>query len=370
MAKPKKKINVLLVIQPTDGGSAAHVLQLARLLDRQRFELTVACPAVRSFTDTLDQLNVRVVPWSITRSINPLQWLNPFSSLLSLVWAEKFDVVHLHCTAAGVIGRFVCRLAGVKKIVYTPHGFIYGQTTSSLKRCLFYCGERWTLPLVHTVILVSLGEQRRATKDKLLPIAKIAIIENGISSARPKGHISPALPAQFQKFSPCIMMVGRLDEPKRPALSFLSRDMREAGVVFAGVGHKMAELQRLSDQLGLTDRILFLGWRTDVDSLLSVADVLVLCSADEGMPYTLLEGMRAGKPLVGTNVKGISDVIINDVNGLLYPLGQPTILALRLKTILGQPELAKRLGSSGQKLIKQRFNEKLMVAGIEAVYQG
>jgi len=173
-----------------------------------------------------------------------------------------------------------------------------------------------------------------------------------------------------------VAMVSRLRRPKQPedllhAAAILKG--REAPgslrFVLVGTGPLERRLRDLTRRLGLEDELVLLGERPDVPVLMADVDVFVLATASEGMPYTILEAMAAGKPVVGSRVPGVTDLILEGDTGYFYTPGDPLDLADRLATLLHDDDLRRRLGEQGRRRVGNEFPSRRMVGEIQDLYQ-
>jgi glycosyltransferase involved in cell wall biosynthesis len=133
-------------------------------------------------------------------------------------------------------------------------------------------------------------------------------------------------------------------------------------------GEEEIKLKERVASLGLVDKVLFLGWRPDVDEIMACFDILVLASLNEGMGRVLVEGMAAGLPIVASQVGGIPDLVRNGKNGLLVPPADATSLAKAVCALLKDKEKRKRMGEAGTKICQQ-YSTEAMVEQIEDLYR-
>jgi len=119
--------------------------------------------------------------------------------------------------------------------------------------------------------------------------------------------------------------------------------------------------------LGINDRVDFLGARTDVAQLLASSDIFVLASRFEGLPISILEAMRAGLPVVATNVGGVRE-LVDDQTGILVPAGDPSSLAAAIRELIANPQLRTLLGKNGRIKFEKNFRAEAMTEKIIAVY--
>src|ERR687894_2861477 len=173
---------------------------------------------------------------------------------------------------------------------------------------------------------------------------------------------------------PLVGVVARL-QPEKGVANFLKAAVRvapqfpEAHFVIAGDGPLRQELVSLAEDLGLRDRVHFLGFRSDASELMGSLDVLVVPSLTEGSPLVTLEAMAAGVPVVASAVGGIPDQIRHDKEGLLVPPGDTDALSNALLALLRDPPRSRRLGEAGRRRVASRFSHATMVRQIEDVYR-
>ena len=133
-----------------------------------------------------------------------------------------------------------------------------------------------------------------------------------------------------------------------------------------GVG-PLARYQQLAADLGIGDRVHFLGFRSDVADVLRAADLVVLPSLDEGLPLAVLEAMACAKPVVATPVGGVPEAVIDEVTGLLVPPNEPQRLASAVLRILNDRHLAQRMGNAARARVQAQFSVPRLVTAVEAL---
>lgn len=198
------------------------------------------------------------------------------------------------------------------------------------------------------------------------------VVPNGIDPAAYRRPPDPALRGQLTAGSGrrVLLVSARLDPHKGHAtLLEACRDMQDVQLVIAGEGSERATLEQLAERLQMRDRVVFLGFRTDIPELLAVCDAVVLPSFREALPLTLLEGMAAERPVVSTRVGGPEEIIVNDESGLLVPARDPVALSLALRRILDDPALSARLASGGRARVEADFNFRSVTARTVGIYE-
>jgi glycosyltransferase involved in cell wall biosynthesis len=157
--------------------------------------------------------------------------------------------------------------------------------------------------------------------------------------------------------------VGRLAALKRQDVllrGFARLRHPTARLLIVGDGPAREELVGLAAGLGVTDRVVFAGYRERPERALAAMDVFALTSDSEGMPLAILEAWAAGKPVVATRVGGVPELIADGRTGLLFPAGNDVALAQHLDRLLTDPSQATRLGAAGRETVRDRYDTRVM----------
>ena len=179
-------------------------------------------------------------------------------------------------------------------------------------------------------------------------------------------------------FSPdsfVVMNIGRQVPQKGQvyairALAELIRDVPEAVLLSAGTtGPSSGELRAEARRLGVSERVAWLGVRTDIPQLLEAADAFLFPSLYEGLGVSLLQAMASSLPVVTTGVAPMTEVVEHETNGLLVPPQDPAGIAAALRRLAGDPEFAAGLGAAGRATIATRFDSAVAAEQVESVYR-
>ena len=152
------------------------------------------------------------------------------------------------------------------------------------------------------------------------------------------------------------------------ALPRLSERFPKLRLLVVGTGPEEDHLHRMAVELGLTEVIVFAGFRTDIPQVLNTLDVFVLASQREGLGVSLLEASCCGLPIVASNVGGIPEIVQDGVTGLLVPPADSNALADKIAYLLEHREEARRLGRSARELIREKFSVETMVSAYWDLY--
>lgn len=279
------------------------------------------------------------------------------------------DIVHMHTSHAHSLGVVAARTTGVGRTVVSRRvDFSIYRNALRLSWLKYRFG-------VDRYVAISEGVRTQMLADGL-PADRIRIVHSGIDLSRFEG-VEPAdvhgefgLPAG----APVIGDVAHFGWHK--AQEFLVRAtprilerFPDARVLLVGEGECMPAIREEVAALGLQERILFTGFRTDVPSLIRAMDCFVMCSVLEGLCTSLLDSLALGTPAVGSAVGGIPEVLVDGRTGLTVPPRDPEALAAAIVRVLEDRELRERLITEGRKHVEEKFTIDSMVEGTLGVYR-
>jgi glycosyltransferase involved in cell wall biosynthesis len=205
---------------------------------------------------------------------------------------------------------------------------------------------------------------RRETLDVFrVPPAKVRMIPNGVDPARlapVRGRQATRKSLGIAPAQPIILSLGALTWEKDPLghLDISDRVMRRlpnAVHLFVGDGPLRIEAEARARSEGRTDRVRFLGSREDVADLISASDVVLLASAVEGMPAGAIEAGIAGRPVVGYDIAGIPEVVVDGKTGRLAPPGRPEELARATAELVADPKARRAMGLAASERCRELF---------------
>lgn len=253
--------------------------------------------------------NIKLISVDMERELKPFKDLQSTFKLRKLLKHIKPDVVHLHSSKAGVIGRWATTsLSKIKHVYYTPHGYSFLRLDiSPIKRKIFYSIEKLT-QFLFGGITVACGDTEYKIASK---IGKSKLIRNGIDIDK--------LSKYYQKTSSknskiTIGTIGRIMPQKDPSLfNQIALSYPQYNFIWVGDGD-------LKDKLSAPN-IIITGWihdSLDIYKYLNKIDIYIQTSLWEGLPIAVLEAMAFHKPIIATNVIGNKDIVIPGYNGYLF----------------------------------------------------
>ncbi|MGN6167549.1 MAG: glycosyltransferase [Solirubrobacteraceae bacterium] len=351
------------------GGAERALLLLIENLDLVAWRPTLLLDHVPGGTAIAEEASALGIP---VRSIAPMPLgivgARRAPHLARLLRATRPDVFHAHLSwplAAKypLIAAVAARLPAVVATVHLIPEFRLDRSNFLQLRALAMGVGRYIA--VSRNIATELRQRFR------WPPHKIEVIHNGVRIDRYRVVAPPELRASLTdgRDWPIALTCARLDPQKcHAALLRAAADVPDTVFVFAGEGPQRSALQRQAVELGIADRVRFLGFRADVPQLLAAADVFALPSAYEGSPLAVLEAMAAARPVVGSAIGGTDELINDGVTGLLVRPGDHSALVQALARLVSDPELRRTLGRRAQKRAVSEFEAEAMARRVMRVY--
>lgn len=357
------------------GGAQRYVYDLAVEAKKRGHEVAVILGGSGELSERLRDSDVRVVGLpTLGRDISLVKDVKEFFSLMKILSQEKPDVFHVNSSKMGGLGALAGRLVGVKKMIFTSHGWAFNESWRPVWQKVLIKIFSWLIVVLsHETICVS-----EKTRENIFswPFIKnkLVVIHNGLESFRLKERTVAR--QELGVTSNETKVVGTLAElHKVKGLDVLLEAWQvlhesfDAQLVIAGRGDEAENLQNTANNLGISGSVKFLGFVPEARSLLSGLDIFILPSRSENLPYAILEAGFAGLPVVASRVGGIPEIINNGENGFLVEKESVSGLVIKLKNLLEDGNLAKRLGNNLKRTITEKFSREKMFEETFASYQ-
>jgi glycosyltransferase involved in cell wall biosynthesis len=365
---------VLVVSEPMEYGVLTHLERLFAGLDRSRWEPALAFSPHRMSAQAhrlvarlvADGIRIRRLPFRRRIGLGDAAAV---AHLLHEVDVFRPDVLHLHSTKAGVVGRLAGRVRGIP-VLYTPHGTSWrytGRVTGSVQLAL----ERMLRSATTLLVSVCREEASAFVVDVGFHPASIRLVPNGVAvpetndlveaRGRARAALGIAPDAVWAVF------VGRLTHEKGldVLLDALAAGTGLDGLLVVGEGADRSALEAEAIRAGV--RVRFCGYHEDVSAFLAAADVFVQPSRSEGLPFSVLEAMAHALPIAGSAVGGMSTAV--DGCGRLVPPGRPDALAACLRPLARDGGLRRELGREARSRIAREFGIPAMIDALERAYE-
>jgi glycosyltransferase involved in cell wall biosynthesis len=282
---------------------------------------------------------------------------------------RKYDVVHGFKMAAEVYAAVAGTWAGVSG----RFGSFRSIYTLGPKHCLVhYAVDKF---LDGWVVNSKVGAESMARKTRIA-LNKILVLQNGICPEMFGNQVSPSQAKArlgMAEDSILVTMVARLEPGKnhRMLIDAAARVLKhapQARFLVVGKGSMARNLQDYSSELGVSEKVCFLGQRSDVAEILAATDISVSTTDFEGLPNVIIESMAAGKPIVCTNYKGYEEIMTHESNALISPCGNAEAFAQNVLRLINDDDYRRWLGSNASKYAWSRFSPETMGKNLEQIY--
>ena len=404
------------ITQAEFGGAQRYVFDLANNLKTQ-FEVAVALAEQGNnlkLAKILDENNIKyfIIP-HLKRHISPVSDMLALFEIIKLIKTYQPDIIHLNSSKISILGSIAAFITKLRvtscelRVIYTVHGWVFNEPLPTWLKYFYLWAEKFTAGFKDKIICVSEYDRQLALKYKIAPADKLVTIHNGISpinfysreeaqkiinskiqknklsTCRPgfdprskiQGHeqvfrlrVKPAMTNNF-----LIGSIGNLYKTKGYEYFIQTADLLvnhhlAATFIVIGEGEERKMLENLIAKYNLKNNFILIGRIDDAAKLLPALDVYICFSVKEGFPYSVIEAMQAGLPIVSTAVGGIPEIIENEKTGLLVEPADAKTLAEKIKTFLDNKNLAENFGQNAKAKAETEFVLEKMVYETKKFY--
>ena len=316
--------------------------------------------------------------WDIpfARSATSLRNVTAYRELRALLKRHSYDLIHVHTPAAAWLGRLAARRTGQGPVLYTAHGFHFYKGAPWHYWLLFYLAERLAVRWTDGLVVMNSEDFERAEKmgfkggEDLFFVHGVGVdlTRYGLEDA---GRQRVQADLDLGPEDLVVTCVAEFTPTKNhrfllSAWTLVHEKVPTAHLLLVGDGRLLSSLEQKALREGLPN-VHFLGFRRDVPRILQATDVAVLTSKREGLPRSIMEAMATGRPVVAANVRGIRDLVKNEVTGLLVQLGDVPGLANAITQLLRDGKLRQQMGRAGQMRVRDYSLHKVL-AEMRAIY--
>lgn len=288
------------------------------------------------------------------------------SRLFLYLKKNPVSILHTFLYRANIIGRLAGHAANIPCIISSQRAI------DAWKNQFHTWLERTSARWCDLIIANSNASKDILIRGGKIPRDKITVIYNGINHDTFRADYSKdelRRQLNIEKDRPVIACIMRLHREKgADYLLPIARELPNGLFLVAGDGQEKANLEKQAAAEGINNRFLFLGWRKDTTALLGASDIFLLPSREESFPQSILEAMAMGLPVAASDVGGVSELVENNVTGILVPPGETESFARALKFLISNPAIAAKMGSAAKEK-SALFSEKRMINDIDAIYQ-
>ena len=347
------------------GGGQISLWNLIKRLDRNKFEPVVVCPCRGSLTENLINLGIKIeiIPLPTLRVPNPFLFFSTLNKLRKIVKKYKIDLIHSNASRPTVYGGIISKLLKIPLI---------WQARIIESEGLY---DKFLAGFCEKIIAVSDAVEKRFAwlrkKDKII------LIYNGVDTEEFNPQISPASIRREFKLAtdaPIAGTIGNLISGKGQeyfirAAAEVAKNITNVLFFIVGDGEDREQLEELADALGLREKVVFTGNRSDIPQLIAAIDIIVQPSVyPESFGRVIIEGMATGKPVIATNQGGVPEIIEDGISGILIPPKNSPLMAKAIIDLIINREKAGRIGLAARKKVKEKFSIEGNVKKTEGLY--
>ena len=350
---------------PNWGGAELHALNLSEQLQRRGHDVTVACRPGRFIEERAHQMGLATVPITVRKQND---W-HDYGALRRFLREKPIDVLHAHWSTDMIVPPFAALRAHVPVRIMTRHmpypfknrlgTWLYSQVlwtrlvtvSASVRETLLACGVAPDkIEVIHHGTNI---EEFSRTTDSPQSVRRGLGIPDDCLTVGIAGRIAP------EKGHLVLLQAAALLGDRYPLR-----------YVIVGDGPSEAAVREAVRALGLEDRVLFAGFRGDVNNVMAALDIMTLPSTwNEPCAAVVQQAMALSKPVIGTRAGGTPEMILENETGFLVPPSDAPALANAIARLAGDAFLRKRMGAAGRERVAAHFSLSLMTDRIEALYQ-
>jgi len=317
------------------------------------------------------------IQWS-RNVFDPRNLLAGVSRVKKVVAEGNYDLVHVHTPIAAFVTRYALKDLEQPQVIYTAHGFHFYRGGNGIKNAIFLGLEKLAGRWTDYLVTINREDETAAKKYNFLPEARI-YYSRGIgvdTNYYTAGKVALADVQQIRqelKLSPSDTLLLSIAEftPRKRHRDLLNALAKVANsqvhLALAGEGPIKIEIEQLAADLGIINQVHFLGYRTDIPTLIQAADAVLLVSQQEGLPRSIMEAMCLATPVIASNIRGSQDLLEDDC-GLLVDLGDIDALAQAIVQVVKDPESLAVMAEKAQVKIADYDLEKIIQQYTE-IYQ-
>ncbi len=362
------------------GGAQKYVFTLAKQLRNEGKKVTVLAGGDGLLITQLQELGITVIKLkNSVRDISIFRELKFLRELYSILKEIKPDVLHLNSSKMGVIGSFIGRIVGIKRVIFTAHGWAFNEDRPQYQKAFFYLMYLFVITLSHKTICVS---KKTAEQISVLPFIKnkLSIIYNGIEKPNllELHSAKNILVEKFPQLDPTKTWIGVPAElhPIKghdiliDALAQIIPLIKDTyQIIFMGSGQIELDLKKVVSQKSLEEYVFFTGFLENASQYFKAFETIILPSRSEAMPLCLLEAGLAKNIIIASNVGGISEIISDGETGFLFEKENVGELIENLKVVFSISDERKiEITEVLHHHILSTFSLKNMIIETKSVY--
>lgn len=383
-----RAMKVLILITKSNwGGAQRYVYDLATNLPKSEYQVEVMAGGNGPMIQRLKEAGIEAdgnLP--VGRDINIFEDIKVFFKIISILHQKRPDILHVNSSKIGVIGTLAGRLVGIKKIIFTSHGWAFNEDRSIVSRMIFSFFHWITVVLSHKTITVS-----EKLKNQMInwPFIgdKIEVVHNGIKNQPifSKIHardelvkINPIFAEQIKKYNPKELIVlgsiGELHKTKgyeyaiQGVTEFINKLNKKVIYAIIGNGQEEKNLQKLIVEKKMENHIILCDYVPEALQYMRAFDIFIISSISEGLPYVMLEAGLATLPVISTAVGGIPEIVDDMKSGILIQSKKAREISHSIDFFLSHKKVQKQYATTLHQKVVNEFSIEKMILETLQVY--
>ncbi|MGX6446050.1 glycosyltransferase family 4 protein [Neobacillus sp. K501] len=356
----------------------AFLIPHVKFLIEQGNEVGLAFNTIQEVSQEIINLGCKIHQIEFQRNPLKKENLNAYKKIKQAIVEEGYECVHVHTPVASFLTRFACRKLINVTILYTAHGFHFFKGAPKWNWLIYFTLEkiaaRWTDGLI------TMNQEDYMSADKLrLRKAESIYKIHGVGldlekffpqTTEEKNRLRKEYGYKERDF--LLIYVGELSYRKHQdllieAISLIKGSIPKLKLLLVGDGDLLNDYADLANRLGVEENVEFLGFRKDVHHLLTISDVAISTSRQEGLPVNVMEAMATGLPVIVTNCRGNHDLVIGGENGLIVDVNDARDCSNAISKLYQSEALRRKFGEKSLELI-QLYSLENVISELKEIY--
>ncbi len=377
------KLHLCHIIEGCSGGTARQLMQMVTTLPKKGCKLSIVVGSARSadfikLVQTMNTPSVDIFEVKMNRSVSPISDIVSLIKIYKIIRNISPDIIHTHCSKAGVLGRVIAKLNKCP-VIHTPHIFPTEWASNGIVYYLYYFVERMMARITTKMIVLNDEQQRFCLEDLHLEQDRVCLLENGVDCE----EFSPASKQQIKEakadfgIDEHILTIGiaaRIEPQKGlfdlvKAMRLVKNNFPRVKLLVAGEGNLHKKLISWIKKYNLENNISLIGIQSAMPKFYHSLDLFVLSSHWEGMPYVVLEAQACGLAVVASSCSGTIALITPGVTGKLVQISNQDSLAGAICSCLRDKRQRDNLGKNSRLLVAEKRTISMWADKLYALYQ-
>ncbi len=358
-------MNILFVITRADaiGGTQVHVKDLAIALQQDSHKVLILTGQQGVFNEDLREIGVKSIPYEFLRKqINPFLDGKSLRYILYIISQFKPDLIAAHSSKAGILSRLASKISRVP-CVFTAHAWSFNTGIPQPDRTIYRILEKATSSFADKIICVSEYDRTIGIQAGMNP-KQLLTVHKGMKDVPPNMIANPVCDQAIK-----VAMIARFNRQEDHATLIEAFKGLNAELILIGDGPNMLKIQHQVEKLKMGKQVRFLGFRRDIAKILAEVQIFTLISNWEGLPCTIIEAMRAGLPVVASDVGGVKEIVVDQQTGYVVPRGDVTTLHQKLAYLIANESARASMGILARQKYESALTFEHMYSKTLAIYQ-